>query len=82
MHKRNGTSYALGLRLWEIYIRRLLAETRANERFIVHYQAFFEEPEAELKKVATFAGWMARGPPRPPPSSRWTAAIRLSRPSK
>ena len=28
MHKRNGTSYALGLRLWEIYNRRLLAETR------------------------------------------------------
>jgi GT2 family glycosyltransferase/glycosyltransferase involved in cell wall biosynthesis len=56
MHKRNGTSYALGLRLWEIYNRRLLAETRPEERVIVHYQAFFEEPETELKKVATFAG--------------------------
>ncbi len=56
MHKRNSTSYALGLRLWEIYNRRLLAETRPDERVIIHYQAFFEEPEAELQKVATFAG--------------------------
>ena len=56
MHKRNGTSYALGLRLWEIYNRRLLAETRPDERVIVHYQAFFEEPEAELERVAKFAG--------------------------
>jgi GT2 family glycosyltransferase/glycosyltransferase involved in cell wall biosynthesis len=61
MHKRNGTSYALGLRLWEIYNRRLLAETRANDRFIVHYQAFFEQPEAELQKVAIFAGLDGRG---------------------
>ncbi len=61
MHKRNGTSYALGLRLWEIYNRRLLAETRANERVIVHYQAFFEQPEAELQKAAIFAGLDGRG---------------------
>jgi len=56
MHKRNGTSYALGLRLWEIYNRRLLAETSPPERVIAHYQTFFEEPEAELRKIATFAG--------------------------
>jgi GT2 family glycosyltransferase/glycosyltransferase involved in cell wall biosynthesis len=56
MHKRNGTSYTLGLRLWEIYNRRLLAGTCLEERVIAHYQAFFEEPEAELQKVATFAG--------------------------
>jgi GT2 family glycosyltransferase/glycosyltransferase involved in cell wall biosynthesis len=56
MHKRNGTSYALGLRLWEIYNRRLLAETSPDERVVAHYQAFFEEPEAELRKMATFAG--------------------------
>ena len=29
---------------------------RPDERVIVHYQAFFEEPEAELRKIATFAG--------------------------
>ena len=56
MHKRNGTSYALGLRLWEIYNRRLLAETSPSERVIAHYQTFFEEPEAELRKIATFVG--------------------------
>ena len=56
MHQRNGTSYALGLRLWEIYNRRLLAETHPDNRVIVRYQTFFEEPEAELQKAATFAG--------------------------
>jgi len=56
MHKRNGTSYALGLRLWEIYNRHLLAETSPAERIIAHYQTFFEEPEAELRKIANFIG--------------------------
>jgi hypothetical protein len=56
MHKRNATSYALGLRLWEIYNRRLLADTDPDERIITYYQAFFEDPEAELQKIAAFAG--------------------------
>jgi O-antigen biosynthesis protein len=56
LQKRNGTSYALGLRLWEIYNRRLLADTDPDERIITHYQAFFEDPEAELQKLAAFAG--------------------------
>ena len=56
MHKRNGTSYALGLRLWEIYNRRILANTQPNERMITNYQAFFDAPEQELAKIAAFAG--------------------------
>ncbi len=56
MHKRNGTSYALGLRLWEIYNQRLLDSTRPSERIITDYRAFFEEPEAELEKIGAFAG--------------------------
>ncbi len=55
LHQRNGTSYALGLRLWEIYNRRLLANTDPDQRIITHYQSFFEDPESELHKLAAFA---------------------------
>ncbi len=55
MNKRNGTSYALGLRLWEIYNRRLLAETDPQKRVLTSYAAFFEDPRAELRKIANFS---------------------------
>jgi GT2 family glycosyltransferase/glycosyltransferase involved in cell wall biosynthesis len=56
MHKRNGTSYALALRLWEIYNRRLLATTQPGKRLIVHYHDFFQDPGSVLEKIAEFAG--------------------------
>ncbi|MGI8956700.1 MAG: glycosyltransferase [Chthoniobacterales bacterium] len=56
MNKRNGTSYALGLRLWEIYNRRLLAKTDPEKRVLTSYAAFFEGPQKELRKIADFAG--------------------------
>lgn len=56
MHKRNGTSYALGLRLWELYNRRLLAHSQREGRLITSYQVLFDNPEAELRKIAAFAG--------------------------
>ncbi len=56
MHKRNGLSYALGLRLWEIYNRSALAHSSPDSRLITSYQAFFDEPEQELLKIAGFAG--------------------------
>jgi GT2 family glycosyltransferase len=56
MRERNGTSYSFGLRLWEIYNRRLIGATRAEERLITLYDSFFENPEAELKRIASFIG--------------------------
>lgn len=56
MHRRNGTSYALGLRLWEIYNRRALAHALPEERLLTSYEAFFDRPELELQRVAAFAG--------------------------
>src|SRR5262249_18941313 len=56
MRKRNGTSYAFGLRLWEIYNRRLLEAASKHERLITHYDLFFENPEQELKRIAKFIG--------------------------
>ena len=56
MHKRNGTSYAFGLRLWEIYNRQLIQHTPPDARIVTHYQFFFEHPEAELRRIAPFVG--------------------------
>ena len=56
MRKRNGTSYAFGLRLWEIYNRRVLETARNSERLVTHYDSFFANPEAELERIAAFAG--------------------------
>src|SRR5258705_4142424 len=37
MRERNGTSYAFGLRLWEIYHRRLVDEADKRDRLLTHY---------------------------------------------
>jgi GT2 family glycosyltransferase/glycosyltransferase involved in cell wall biosynthesis len=56
MRERNGTSYSLGLRLWEIYNRRVIDAANAQERFVTHYDSFFEDPETELRRIADFIG--------------------------
>lgn len=56
MGKRNGTSYAFGLRLWEIYNRRLIEAASGRERLVIHYDVFFENPEKELQRIANFVG--------------------------
>jgi GT2 family glycosyltransferase len=56
MRERNGTSYSLGLRLWEIYNRRLFETTSEEDRLITHYDRFFENPEAELGRIVDFTG--------------------------
>jgi len=45
MGKRNGTSYAFGLRLWEIYNRRLIETAGNHERLFTHYDLFFDKAE-------------------------------------
>jgi GT2 family glycosyltransferase/glycosyltransferase involved in cell wall biosynthesis len=56
MRARNGTSYSFGLRLWEIYNRRLIETARRQERFVTHYDSFFEDAASELRRIARFAG--------------------------
>lgn len=56
MRERNGTSYSFGLRLWEIYNRRLLEAASARERLITDYDSFFKNPETELRRIGRFAG--------------------------
>ena len=56
MHERNGTSYSFGLRLWEIYNRRLIEATSEQDRLVTHYDLFFQEAETELRRIAHFTG--------------------------
>src|SRR5881398_1035524 len=56
MRKRNGTSYAFGLRLWEIYNRRVIETASKQERFVTHYDLFFEDAASELQQITRFAG--------------------------
>ncbi len=56
MRERNGTSYSFGLRLWEIYNRRLIETVNEKERLITHYDLFFQNAEAELRRIAQFVG--------------------------
>src|SRR5947208_12399562 len=56
MRERNGTSYSLGLRLWEIYNRRLIETANEQDRLVTHYDLFFVNAEAELLRIAHFIG--------------------------
>src|SRR5215510_6122885 len=56
MRERNGTSYSFGLRLWEIYNRRLVEGAKSKDRLITHYDFFFQEPELELQRITDFIG--------------------------
>ena len=56
MQKRNGTSYAFGLRLWEIYNRRLIEAAGKGDRLFTHYDLFFENGDKELQRIANFLG--------------------------
>jgi len=56
MHERNGTSYSFGLRLWEIYNRRLIEASSGKDRLVAHYDFFFQEPESELRRITDFIG--------------------------
>lgn len=56
MGKRNGTSYAFGLRLWEIYNRRLIEAASGRDHLVTHYDRFFENAEKELQRIANFVG--------------------------
>jgi GT2 family glycosyltransferase len=56
MRERNGTSYSFGLRLWEIYNRRLIQAAGKKDRLVTHYASFFKNAESELRRIARFAG--------------------------
>ena len=56
MRERNGTSFSLGLRLWEIYNRRLIEKANEQQLLVTHYDLFFDDAETELRRIAEFTG--------------------------
>lgn len=51
MHKRSHSSQAFGLNLWLTYNQQLLSCTQPDERVVTHYNAYFYDPQAELRRV-------------------------------
>ena len=64
MRERNGTSYSLGLRLWEIYNRRLIEAASKRDHLVTSYDLFFENPEGELRRIVQFIGLADKEIPR------------------
>ena len=56
MRERNGTSYSFGLRLWEIYNRRLIETSSGKDRLVTQYDFFFQESASELRRITDFIG--------------------------
>ena len=55
-NRNEDISYSFGLRLWEIYNRRLIETTKAKRRLVIEYDAFFKNAESELRRITCFAG--------------------------
>jgi hypothetical protein len=51
LQMRGHSSLAFGLHLWLTYTQRLLSNTRPDERVVTHYNAYFYNPQAELRRV-------------------------------
>lgn len=54
LSRRNLFSYESSLKLWLDYNRRIMADTTPAERLVVHFDAFFERPEHELRRLMDF----------------------------
>lgn len=47
-------TFLLGLSLWAIYNRSILEATTPDQRIITHYERFFVDPLAELRRLLSF----------------------------
>jgi hypothetical protein len=54
LQRRNDFSRARSLDLWREYNQRLLDATRPDQRIVTHYDAYFADPAAELRRVLQF----------------------------
>ena len=59
LNRRNLSSYILGLKLWRVYNERILEATTREQRIVTHYDAFFNDPQAELRRILSFLGMTA-----------------------
>lgn len=56
LHRRNSSSFQLGLALWVAYNKRLVQSIPKEQRLITHYDAYFDDPKSELRRVLGFLG--------------------------
>ena len=56
LSKRNNFSPALGLYLWYAYNKRVLDETKRDQRLITHFDAYFGDAAPEIARLLRFAG--------------------------
>lgn len=56
LRQRSSLSYALSLSLWETYNQRLTSAAPAEDRVVTHYDAWLEDPAAELNRVLLSLG--------------------------
>jgi len=54
IQKRNGNSLSLGFQLWLAYNKILLADSKPAQRIITHYDSYFIDPHAELRRLLDF----------------------------
>jgi hypothetical protein len=54
LNRRHFTSYHLGLRLWGVTNMRLLDAVPPDARIVTHYDAYFRDPQTELRRVLDF----------------------------
>lgn len=53
LRRRGLCSYAMGLNLWETYNRRLLESIEHATPIFTHYDAYFHDPVAEIRRVTS-----------------------------
>lgn len=54
--ERDYLPIRMGLSLWAAYLRQALADAPAERRIVAHYAAFFQRPEAELRRLTAALG--------------------------
>jgi hypothetical protein len=52
---RNFFTPSMSLALWKTYNERVLRATSAKDRLVIHYDAFFNNPRSELRRLLAFA---------------------------
>ena len=54
---RNKNSRAFGLHLWLEYNQHLLEQATPEQRIVTHYDAYFINPQQELRRLVDWLGW-------------------------
>jgi hypothetical protein len=54
LRDREYTPNATGLNLWLIYNQNIVTSTLPTDRIVTHYESYFQDAEAELRRVLSF----------------------------